>query len=81
TISEYNNLTTDEIATASFQAANLQEASESVLQQMQFQQQAVSGVSTDEEMANLINFQRAYDASAKVASTVNDMFLTILNMV
>ena len=40
----------------------------------------VSGVSLDEEMSSLIQYQRAYQASAKLISTVNDLFQTILSM-
>ena len=40
----------------------------------------VSGVSLDEEMSSLIQFQRAYQASAKLISTVNELFQTILSM-
>jgi flagellar hook-associated protein 1 FlgK len=40
----------------------------------------VSGVSLDEEMSSLIQYQRAYQASAKLISTVNDLFQTILAM-
>ena len=40
----------------------------------------VSGVSLDEEMSSLIQYQRAYQASAKLISTINDLFQTILAM-
>ena len=39
----------------------------------------VSGVSLDEEMTNLIKFQQAYNASARVISTVNSMLDTLIN--
>jgi flagellar hook-associated protein 1 FlgK len=41
----------------------------------------VSAVSLDEEMANLIKFQRAFDAAAKVVKTTDELFQTILSMV
>jgi flagellar hook-associated protein 1 FlgK len=44
------------------------------------QRAGVSGVSLDEEMSSLIQFQRAYQASAKLISTVNELFQTILSM-
>jgi flagellar hook-associated protein 1 FlgK len=44
------------------------------------QRAGVSGVSLDEEMSSLIQFQRAYQASAKLISTINDLFQTILAM-
>jgi len=45
------------------------------------QQQAVSGVSLDEELTNLMQYQRAYQASAKLISTADDFLVTVLNMV
>ncbi len=81
TLEEYNRQTTNQLSSAIFDAEIREESSELILNQMQQQQQSISGVSTDEEMTNLINFQRAYDAAAKVTATVNDMYLTILNMV
>ncbi len=44
------------------------------------QRDAVSGVSVDEEMTDLIRFQKAYEASAKLVATVNEMLETLLNM-
>jgi len=32
-------------------------------------------------MTNMIKFQRAYDASAKLVKTVDDMMITILQIV
>ena len=43
--------------------------------------ESVSGVSLDEEMVNLVKFQHAYDAAAKLITTVDDMLNTVLNMV
>ncbi|HAP34551.1 MAG TPA: flagellar hook-associated protein FlgK [Bacteroidetes bacterium] len=51
-----------------------------VLDQVNSQQNSVSGVSLDEEMTNLIKFQHGFDASARVINTVNEMFDTLLQM-
>lgn len=40
---------------------------------------SVSGVSLDEEMANLIQFQHAYSANAKVVSTVDELLDVVIN--
>ncbi|MEZ5120068.1 MAG: flagellar hook-associated protein FlgK [Solirubrobacterales bacterium] len=40
---------------------------------------SVSGVSLDEEMANMIRFQRGYQASARTMSTVDEMLDTLIN--
>jgi flagellar hook-associated protein 1 FlgK len=39
----------------------------------------VSGVSLDEEMVNLIQFQHSYNASAKVISTINSLLEVVVN--
>ena len=39
------------------------------------------GVNLDEELSDMIRYQRAYEASAKLFSTVNDLFGVVLNMV
>jgi flagellar hook-associated protein 1 FlgK len=41
----------------------------------------VSGVNLDEEAARLLQFQQAYQASAKVISAANDMFRALLDAV
>jgi flagellar hook-associated protein 1 len=62
-------------------AQNAQQTSQSLLTAIGDQRQSVSGVSLDEEMTNLIQFQQAYQASARVMSTINDTFTSLLNMV
>ena len=43
--------------------------------------ESISGVSLDEEMVNLVKFQHAYDAAAKLITTVDEMMNTVMNMV
>jgi flagellar hook-associated protein 1 FlgK len=57
-----------------------QQASSLVLQQLQDQRGAISGVSLDEEAGNMIVYQRAYDASARLISTVNEMLDVAVNL-
>ena len=52
-----------------------------MLGQLTQQRDAVSGVSLDEEMTNMIKFQRAFDAAARLVNTADEMFQTLLNMV
>ncbi|WP_341349986.1 flagellar basal body rod C-terminal domain-containing protein [Clostridium polynesiense] len=40
---------------------------------------SISGVSLDEEMANLIQFQHAYQANAKIIATVDELLDVIVN--
>jgi len=41
---------------------------------------SITGVSIDEEMSTLIQYQRAYQASAKLLSTVNELLMTLLQL-
>lgn len=41
--------------------------------------ESVSGVSLDEEMVNLIQYQRGYESAAKLISVVDEMLATLLN--
>jgi len=44
------------------------------------QRDSVSGVSLDEEMTDLIRFQRAFQASARLVSTVDEMLEIVVSM-
>jgi flagellar hook-associated protein 1 len=57
-----------------------QSASALILQQLSDQRSSVSGVSLDEEAANMVKYQDAYAASAQVITTINDMMYTVVNM-
>ncbi|MCL6577618.1 flagellar basal body rod C-terminal domain-containing protein, partial [Kyrpidia sp.] len=41
--------------------------------------QSVSGVSIDEEMANMIRFQQAYGASARMVTAIDQMLDKLIN--
>ncbi len=48
------------------------------LDQFTTQQQAISGVSLDEEMTNMIKFQQAYNASARILTVMDDMLSVMI---
>jgi len=50
-------------------------------QSLNAQRQAIAGVSTDQELINMIKFQRAYQASAKVIQTSNQMLDSLLSLI
>jgi flagellar hook-associated protein 1 FlgK len=56
------------------------DAQKVVLTNAQSAQQAVSGVSLDEEAANLLKYQQAYQAASKIISTANTVFDSILSI-
>jgi flagellar hook-associated protein 1 FlgK len=50
------------------------------LLQLNDQLSSVSGVSIDQESANLITYQTAYEAAARVVSTIQGLFTITLSM-
>jgi flagellar hook-associated protein 1 FlgK len=54
------------------------EFSRATVNEIQARRDEISGVSLDEEMANLIKFQQAYAAAAKLISAADEMFKALL---
>ena len=55
-------------------------ANQRLLDQVTTQEQSVSGVNLDEEAANLLRYQQAYQASAKAIAIAGEVFKTILDI-
>ena len=51
-----------------------------VMNQLESQKEAVSGVSVDEEMLNLIKYQAGYNAAARMCGVVNQMMDVLINL-
>lgn len=54
---------------------------ESLIHQLDVRRESVSGVSLDEEMADLVRFQHAFEASARLISVADEMLDTIMGLV
>jgi flagellar hook-associated protein 1 len=76
----YNTLIAD-VGTQTRRAQISRDSSTALLESAQQQREAISGVNLDEEAANMIRFQQAYQAAAQVITTSNNMFNTLLNAV
>lgn len=50
-----------------------------LITQIDNKRQSVSGVSLDEEMTNMVKFQHAYNASARMITTVDEMLDKVIN--
>jgi len=59
---------------------NGSEAQQALLDNTVQTQQSLSGVNLDEEAANLLRFQQAYQAAARIIQTSSTLFDTILNI-
>jgi flagellar hook-associated protein 1 FlgK len=69
---QVGNLTSNATAESSATAASLL--------QLNNQLSSVSGVSIDEESANLLTYQNAYEAAARVVTTVQALFAVTMSM-
>ena len=81
TYSEYYSALVGKVG-ADVQTANFNYSHQSTMvQNLDNYRQEVSGVSLDEEMVNLVQFQQAYNAAAKLITTADDMMDTLMSMV
>lgn len=63
------------------QSDNDMQSGNTIMLNLQTQKQSYSGVSIDEEMTNIMKYQKSYDAAAKMVKMADDMIQTLLNMV
>lgn len=68
-----------EIGIRTKEAANLEKNQQALVLQLENAKQSLEGVSLDEEMANMIQYQHAYSAAARVISTMDEALDTIIN--
>ena len=63
------------------QARDTQTVQESRLTQAQSIRKQTSGVSLDQEASNLIDFQRSYQAAAKIFTVLDDLTITVIGLI
>ncbi len=81
TFEGYYNSLISEVGNDKVSSDRLAEASKLVVEQLENQRASVSGVSVDEEMTDIIKFQRSYDASARLIKIANEMLDTLMSLV
>ena len=75
----YNSIVSDVGVATSRNRESMGQAKDIQTQLSKFRDQ-ISGVSIDEETANLLQFQHAFDASAKVIQIADEMLKTVLEL-
>ncbi|MFN7906303.1 MAG: flagellar hook-associated protein FlgK [Pseudobdellovibrionaceae bacterium] len=80
TFDDYYNTQVGQIGTIAQRAVKTQESQRNIISQLSNIRESISGVSLDEETTKMIEFQKAYDASARVIKTADEMFDTVLNL-
>lgn len=68
-----------DVGTNARQAAHMVQVHEATLQQYTNNKDSISGVSIDEEMVNLMRYQRAYEAAARLTTAIDEMLDTLIN--
>jgi flagellar hook-associated protein 1 FlgK len=81
TVASYYNALVSKVGVDAQNAANTTSQNESFLKQLNTLRESHSGVSLDEELTNLIKYQRAFEASARMITAASDMLDTVLGMI
>lgn len=81
TLDNYYKNTVDTLGIQEQEAQRVVQNQTSLLQSFQQSKASESGVSIDEEMTNLIQYQHAYQANAKVISTVDQLLDVVVNLI
>jgi flagellar hook-associated protein 1 FlgK len=81
TLSAANSVLVSKVGSQASQASTQLDAQTALSTQTQAERDSVSGVNLDEEAADLIRYQQAYQAAAQVVSTANSLFDSLLSAI
>jgi len=81
TITNFYHALISQVGSQVQEASFLRESQEMILQNLKNQQDSVSGVSLDEEMTHLIEYEKAFQAAARLVNTADKMIDTLLSIV
>ncbi|WDC83922.1 flagellar basal body rod C-terminal domain-containing protein [Caloramator sp. mosi_1] len=79
TIEGYYKGTISELGVSNQEAKRMVKNQENLVDQLVIRRESVSGVSIDEEMTNMLQFQRAYEANAKMISVIDQLLDVVVN--
>ena len=79
TLSDFYNNLIGKLGVESREAGSFENNYKLLVNQVQSAKQSVEGVSLDEEMTNMIKAQHAYDAAARVITTMDQALDTVIN--
>lgn len=74
----YNSMVTN-IGISKQQSDNMISNQELLLNQLEMRRESTAGVNIDEEVTNLIKFQKSYQANARVIQVISEMLDTLIN--
>lgn len=79
-LDDYYNAQVGKIGVITAQSVKSRESQGNIVKQVDKLRESISGVSIDEEATKLIEFQKHFDASARLIRTADEMFDTVLNL-
>jgi flagellar hook-associated protein 1 len=80
TLSQLYDRLSSQVAQGSAAAKSNADAASTFEQSLSGQNQSISGVSIDEETVKMLQYQRAFQASARYISTLNDLLATLVQL-
>ena len=80
TLNDYHTVTVGNVGSDTREARLLLQSKEAETDQIQTLRDSVSGVSLDEELTDLLSFQRAYQASARLITLADELLQTVLGL-
>lgn len=80
TFDEYYNSVVGKVGIQARRSETASTTQRDIIKQMNNLRESVSGVSLDEEATKLIEYQKSFDASARLIRTADEMFDTVLNL-
>lgn len=78
-IDDFMTAVTSQLAVDKAQATSFEEGQENILLSVENQRESVSGVSMNEELTNMIKYQKVYAASARMISTMDEIYNITIN--
>ena len=81
TFEDHYGATIGALGVESREAGRVRDNQQRVIEGMEAQRQALSGVSLDEELTYLVQYQHAYQAAARVVSTADELLQSLLELV
>ena len=79
TTDDFYNSLISKLGTETREASHEFNTQNDLMVELENMRQSVMGVSLDEEMSNMVQFQHSYNASAKMISTMSEMLDVIIN--
>ncbi len=79
-VDDYYNSLVGKIGIETQRAGSSDQSQKDLVGQLKNLRESISGVSVDEEMTKMIEFQKSFDASARLIRTADEMMDTVLNL-